>query len=82
MPVQLPVIDFSTVKNGTIKDRREVALKIDDALRSAGAFYLRNFDIPRTRIDECFEMVGVSLHARNNSFDKDQECEIFRFSGH
>lgn len=56
----LPIIDFSPVLHGSLEGRERTISEIDDALRTVGAFHLRNYDIERAKVDKWFEWVGWS----------------------
>jgi len=51
----LPIIDFSPVLHGSLEGRERTISEIDNALRTVGAFHLRNYDIERAKIDKWFE---------------------------
>jgi isopenicillin N synthase-like dioxygenase len=50
----LPVIDFGRFLAGSTKDRKLIAFEVDHALKTVGFFYIRNYDIPQSRINNCF----------------------------
>ncbi|KAF2752573.1 oxidoreductase [Pseudovirgaria hyperparasitica] len=51
----LPIIDFSPILFGSLESRQCTISEIDNALRTVGAFYLRNYGIERAKIDMWFE---------------------------
>jgi non-haem dioxygenase in morphine synthesis N-terminal len=51
----LPVIDFGRFLAGSTKDRKLIASEVDHALKTVGFFYIRNYDIPQSRINNCFD---------------------------
>ena len=54
----IPLLDFDRFLNGSIEDRKDVALKIDAAFRSVGFIYLSKHGIDENKIDECFLWVS------------------------
>ena len=54
----LPIIDFGAFLDRSIEDHQRTISEIDNALRTAGAFYLRNFNIDRAKIDAWFNWVS------------------------
>jgi isopenicillin N synthase-like dioxygenase len=59
---KLPVVDFASFRTGSAEDRKRIALEVDDALRTAGFFYLRNHGIPQPKIQDLFEKVSAYLY--------------------
>src|SRR5450432_401367 len=51
---QIPVIDFAAFLKGSPAERRKVALKIGEACRNIGFFYLTGHGIARSMVDEVF----------------------------
>ena len=51
---RIPVIDFAPFLKGSPAERRAVALKIGEACRNIGFFYLTGHGIPRSTIDKVF----------------------------
>ena len=47
---RIPVIDFQHFLNGSPGDRRAIALKIGEACRNIGFFYLTGHGIPRAML--------------------------------
>ncbi len=54
----LPTIDFGPFLDGSVEGRQHTISEIDSALRTVGAFDLRNYGIERTKIDELFNWVS------------------------
>ena len=52
---EIPLIDFDPFLNGTDEDRQKVSLKIGDACRNVGFFYLSNHGIPSSLIDRVYQ---------------------------
>lgn len=59
---KLPEVDFVSFRTGSAEDRKRTASEIDDALRTAGFFYLRNHGIQQSKIDDLFMKVSVHPH--------------------
>jgi hypothetical protein len=64
MSSEIPSIDFSRVRDGSLEGCQEVAAEIDRVLKGFGCFFLRDHGIQQNRIDTCFEW--VNFRGRSN----------------
>jgi isopenicillin N synthase-like dioxygenase len=51
---QIPVIDFADFLHGTAEQRKAIALRIGEACRNIGFFYLKQHDVPQSLTDSVF----------------------------
>lgn len=55
MVEEIPLIDFDPFLNGTDEDRKRVSIKIGDACRDIGFFYLINHGMPSSNIEQVYQ---------------------------
>jgi hypothetical protein len=60
--VGIRLVDFRPFLHGSIQERKQTALAIDEALATDGFLYLCNHGIDQAIIDRCFEQVYSYAH--------------------
>jgi isopenicillin N synthase-like dioxygenase len=77
MYLTLPAIDFGRFLAGSTEDRKQIASEVDHALKTIGFFYIRNYSIPQSRIDNCFDWVSQLLYLRTLYLQKSKSRRFF-----
>jgi len=67
----IAIVSFDNFINGGDAEKRAVAKQLYEAFSTVGWVYLKDFGIPKDRIDEIFGLVSLILAGDSAPTDKD-----------